>query len=98
MKEGVKMMSEDKDFVLLDVRRPDEFAKGHIPGAVLLTNETMTEEKAAAVIKNKDQKIYVYCYAGRRSKIALQKLDEYGYTNIIEIGGITDYTGELEVS
>ncbi len=96
MAEGLAMMKGEADFVLLDVRRLDEYAAGHIPGAVLLTNETMTEESASGIIKNKDQKIYCYCRSGRRSKIACKKLADWGYKNIIEIGGILDYSGTLE--
>ena len=70
MAEGIKLMSKDSDFILLDVRRPDEFAAGHIPGAVQLTNESMTKENTAEVLSDKTQKIYVYCRSGRRSKEA----------------------------
>jgi len=47
-------------FILLDVRRPDEFASGHIPGAVLFTNELMTKEDAEKLLPNKNQRIFVY--------------------------------------
>ncbi|MCR4579719.1 MAG: rhodanese-like domain-containing protein [Treponema sp.] len=96
MTDGLELMKEDKDFILLDVRRKDEYNAGHIPGAILLTNETMTEEKALEVLPDKNQTIYVYCRSGRRSKLASQKLADYGYTKVIEIGGILDYSGEKE--
>ena len=96
MEEGLKMMTESSDFTLLDVRRPDEFASGHIPGAVLFTNELMTKADAEKLLPNKNQRIYVYCRSGRRSKEASQKLVDYGYSNVIEIGGILDYSGVIE--
>ncbi len=96
MDEGLKMMAESSDFILLDVRRSDEFASGHIPGAVLFTNELMTKEDAEKLLPNKNQRIFVYCRSGRRSKEASQKLVDYGYSNVIEIGGILDYEGEIE--
>lgn len=96
MDEGLKMLSESENAILLDVRRPDEYQAGHIPGAVLLTNETMTAEKAEGIIPSKTAKIFVYCRSGRRSKIASQKLAGYGYVNVVEIGGILDYSGTLE--
>lgn len=96
MAEGIKRMEKDSDFILLDVRRPDEFAAGHIPGAVLLVNENMTKENTAEVLQNKSQRIYVYCRSGRRSKLASQKLVDWGYSNVIEVGGIIDYTGPIE--
>lgn len=96
MTEGLKMMETEKDFILLDVRRYDEYSSGHIPNAILLTNETITKEKTSALLKDKNQKIFVYCRSGRRSKEASQKLADYGYTKVIEIGGILDYKGNLE--
>ena len=96
MDEGLKMMADSRDYILLDVRRPDEFASSHIPGAVLFTNELMTKADAEKLLPNKSQRIYVYCRSGRRSKEASQKLVDYGYSNVIEIGGILDYKGEIE--
>ena len=96
MDEGLALMEKTSDYVLLDVRRPDEFASGHIPGAVLFTNELMTLEDAEKLLPNKNQRIFVYCRSGRRSKEASQKLVDYGYSNVIEIGGILDYSGVIE--
>ena len=96
MDEGLKMMADSRDFILLDVRRPDEFASGHIPGAILFTNELMTKADAEKLLPNKEQRIFVYCRSGRRSKEASQKLVDYGYSNVIEIGGILDYSGVIE--
>ena len=96
MDEGLKMMADSSDFILLDVRRSDEFSSGHIPGAVLFTNELMTKADAEKLLPNKNQRIFVYCRSGRRSKEASQKLVDYGYSNVIEIGGILDYEGEIE--
>lgn len=96
MDEGLKMMADSSDFILLDVRRSDEFASGHIPGAVLFTNELMTKADAEKLLQNKEQRIFVYCRSGRRSKEASQKLVDYGYSNVIEIGGILDYSGVIE--
>ena len=96
MDEGLKMMAESSNFTLLDVRRSDEFASGHIPGAVLFTNELMTKADAEKLLPNKEQQIFVYCRSGRRSKEASQKLVDYGYSDVVEIGGILDYKGDIE--
>lgn len=96
MDEGLKLMASDRDFVLLDVRTPEEFSSGHIPGALQLTNETFTKEDAENLLKNKGQTIYVYCRSGRRSKQASKKLIDFGYVNVIEIGEIIEYAGPLE--
>ena len=87
--------AEEKHYIILDVRRPDEFADGHIPGAINIANETIGTE-APAELPDKDQVIYVYCRSGNRSKQAAEKLVALGYSNIIEFGGIIDWTGEIE--
>lgn len=95
MSEGLKRMESDEDYILLDVRRADEFESGHIPGAVNLPNEMIGTEEIPS-LPDKMQTIYIYCRSGNRSKQAADKLLALGYTNIIEFGGIIDYTGELE--
>ena len=95
MDEAVKMMRDEKDYIILDVRRPDEFAEGHIPGAINVPNEEIGATEIAE-LPNKSQLILVYCRSGRRSKEASEKLVRLGYTNIVEFGGIQDYEGEIE--
>ena len=85
----------DGSYIILDVRRADEFAEGHIPGAINVANESIGEE-APEELQDKEQLIYVYCRSGNRSKQAAKKLAALGYTNIVEFGGIMDWTGEIE--
>ncbi|MBO7123841.1 MAG: rhodanese-like domain-containing protein [Treponema sp.] len=94
--EGIEMAKGNPKAVIVDVRRDDEYKAGHIPGALLLTLEKITKESAAKVLPDKSQMIFIYCRSGRRSKIAANKLLELGYTNLIEFGGILDYTGPVE--
>lgn len=96
MSEGIEIAKNNPDAIIVDVRHDDEYKAGHIPGAVLLTMETITEETAAKVLPDKNQMILIYCRSGRRSKIATQTLLELGYTNLIEFGGILDYKGKVE--
>ena len=95
MDEAVKIMKDEKDYIILDVRRPDEFAEGHIPGAINVPNEEIGTEEIPE-LPDKSQLILVYCRSGRRSKEASEKLVKLGYTNIVEFGGIQDYEGEIE--
>ena len=95
MSEGIERMAADEDFILLDVRRADEFAAGHIPGAVNLPNEKIGTEEIPS-LPDKNRTIYIYCRSGNRSKQAADKLLALGYTSLIEFGGILDYSGELE--
>ena len=86
MAEGLEIAKNNPDAIIVDVRRDDEYKAGHIPGAVLLTMETITAETAAKVLPDKNQMILIYCRSGRRSKIAAQTLLDLGYTNLIEFG------------
>ncbi len=96
MEQGLKLMAQKEGAILVDVRRPDEYSAGHIPGAVQMTNETMSQEEVENLLTNKGQYIFVYCRSGRRSKEAAKKLVSWGYKQVYEIGGILDYCGQLE--
>lgn len=95
MEEAKVVFETQGNYIILDVRREDEFATGHIPGAINIANEDIGTEMPAG-LQDKDQIIYVYCRSGNRSKQASNKLVAMGYTNIIEFGGILDWTGEIE--
>lgn len=75
--------------VLIDVRTYDEFKVNHLAGAINLDYETIdktVEEK----VSDKDTKIIVYCRSGRRSAIAKSTLESLGYTNVFDLGGISN--------
>ena len=94
VEEAVDMMSQETGYIILDVRRPDEFAAGHIPNAVNVANESIGTDEIPS-LPDKNQLIMVYCRSGRRSKEAAEKLVKLGYKNIVEFGGILDWTGEI---
>ena len=94
MDEAVTMMEQETGYIILDVRRADEFAAGHIPGAINVANESIGTDEIPE-LPDKDQLIMVYCRSGRRSKEASEKLVKLGYTNIVEFGGILDWKGEI---
>ena len=93
MEEAVAIMETEEGYIILDVRTPEEFAAGHIPGAVNLPNEAIGSEEIA-LLPDKGQHILVYCRSGNRSKQASEKLAALGYGNITEFGGILDWPGE----
>ena len=95
MEDAKQIFQEKGDYLIVDVRRADEFAEGHIPGAINIANEDILSAEPAE-LPDKDQVIYVYCRSGNRSKQASAKLAAMGYTNIVECGGILDWTGEVE--
>ena len=93
--DAAKMMAETSGYIILDVRRNDEFAAGHIPNAINVPNESIGNSEIPE-LPDKNQLIFVYCRSGRRSKEAAEKLVALGYTNIVEFGGILDWKGEIE--
>ena len=88
--EAKQLMDTEEDYVILDVRTEEEFAEGHINGAILIPDYEIAE-KAESILKNKDQLVLVYCRSGRRSKLAAEELASLGYTNVKEFGGIIDW-------
>ena len=94
MEEAIKIMESEQDFMILDVRTPEEFSERHIPGAINVANETIGTELVPE-LPDKSQMILVYCRSGNRSKQAAQKLADLGYTSIMEFGGINDWPGDV---
>ena len=92
--EAKEMMEKDDGHVILDVRREDEYAAGHISGAICIPNETIYKDRPEE-LPDLDQVILVYCRSGNRSKRAARMLYEMGYTQVYEFGGIIDWTGEI---
>ena len=93
MEEAVTMMQEESGYIILDVRTAEEYSEKHIPGAINIPNETIGADDIPE-LPDKDQLILIYCRSGNRSKQAADKLVKLGYTNIVEFGGINDWTGE----
>ena len=92
--DAMQMMTKNDGHIILDVRRPDEYSRGHIPGAILIPNETIGSTPPEE-LKDLNQIILVYCRSGNRSKQAAAKLAAMGYTQIYEFGGINTWTGAI---
>ena len=92
--QGVKEYSTTDGAVLLDVRTPDEYRQGHIPGSKNVPLQSIS--KVAGVIDNKSTSIFVHCLSGARSRQAAAILKQMGYTNVKNIGGISAYAGKVE--
>ena len=74
------------DAVLIDVRTPEEFAQGSLPGARQIEFDQIAGQ-IAAVAPDKSKPVILYCRSGRRSGIALKTLNDLGYHNVINAGG-----------
>lgn len=93
--EVKKIMDSDSNALIVDVRREDEYASGHIPGAVCIPNETI-EETVGELLPDRNRLILLYCRSGNRSKQAAEKLCKLGYTNVKEFGGILSWEYGVE--
>ena len=81
-----RMDKKDTNLVLLDVRTPEEFASGHIPGAVNIPHDQLPNRLAElAGAKNKD--VVVYCRSGRRSALAQETLNAQGFKSVLHLEG-----------
>lgn len=95
--EMLAVLQSDAPIVVVDVRRSEEYAQGHLAGALLLPNENISDAPLLS-LPVKDAAIYLYCRTGVRSAQAAQKLVNLGYTNVHNmLGGITAWQGEVEV-
>ena len=93
--EAAEIIAKDKTILLLDVRTPEEYEKKHIPNAVLLPIDEIKKGNLSP-LTDKNQKILIYCWTGRRAENAAAILVDSGYTNVFEFGGLVDWTGALE--
>ena len=78
-----------KNAILLDVRSPEEYAEGHLQGAVNIPHDRIGAE-IAAVVPDKSAQVILYCRSGRRANTALETLRAMGYTNVSNYGGLED--------
>lgn len=72
---------------LVDVRTPQEFATGHIPGAINIPVQDL--ERRMAELEGKDRPIVVYCRSGNRSSSAARLLESAGYAEVRDLGAMT---------
>lgn len=75
--------------VWIDVRTAEEFAAGHVPGAINIPHERIASGITRLEL-DKNQPIYLYCRSGRRAGIAMDDLRELGYRQVENIGGLED--------
>jgi rhodanese-related sulfurtransferase len=85
------LLARDASVLLVDVRTEGEFAAGHIKGASLLPYDAIDAASAAALIKDKNRQVLVYCRSGHRSGIAAKTLAQLGYGRVLDLGGIIQW-------
>ncbi|MCL2592049.1 MAG: rhodanese-like domain-containing protein [Defluviitaleaceae bacterium] len=90
-----EIINTHPDAIIVDVRTRQEFNTERIPGAILLTQSSISEH-AETVLPDKDALILVYCQSGNRSRSAVRLLVSMGYTNILDFGGIRSWPYETD--
>ncbi|HVN42994.1 MAG TPA: rhodanese-like domain-containing protein [Steroidobacteraceae bacterium] len=77
----------DAELFLLDVRSPEEFAAGHVPGAVNIPHDQLLKRLADVP---KDADVVLYCRSGHRSALAAEVLLAHGYQRLAHLEGDMD--------
>src|SRR5215218_212903 len=78
-------------YAIVDVRERDEWAEGHIPGAVHIPRGNL-ESRIEAAVPDRSTPVVVYCSSGNRSAFAAKSLEELGYEEVVSLaGGFTDW-------
>jgi rhodanese-related sulfurtransferase len=98
--EGLEDMKIYKNAVLVDVRTPEEYAEGHVPGAINLEAGLCGRKNRAyveSVLPDKTAHVCMYCYSGARSGMAAAFLRQMGYDRAENIGGYEGYEGPVEI-
>ncbi len=92
MAEALDRVGKGENVVLLDVRTPEEYAAGNLPGSLLLPVDAaeVFGPQVAALIPDKNATVFVYCRSGRRSQNAAEIMARMGYRAVYNIGGMND--------
>ena len=92
--QGVEEYRAVPQAILLDVRTPEEYGGGHVPGSRNLPLQQI--EKITSIAEKKETPLFVYCHSGARSRQAAGLLSRMGFQNVKNIGGMAAYTGKVE--
>ncbi|NSL56030.1 rhodanese-like domain-containing protein [Uliginosibacterium aquaticum] len=80
--------------VLIDVRTPEEYAAGHLEGALNIDHQLIGQRIGMAGV-SKDDEVQLYCRSGRRSALAVQTLGSLGYRKLIDLGSMETARAKL---
>jgi adenylyltransferase/sulfurtransferase len=84
--EAHERLESSDGSIFVDVREPDEWEEGHVPGAVY-TGRGRLEQRIEGLVPDKSTPLVVYCSAGSRSAFAAKVLEELGYLNVVNVSG-----------
>ena len=92
--QGFEDYKATPDALLVDVRTPQEYREGHVPGSKNITLQVIDNIKT--VFTHTNTTLFVYLHSGARSSQATAMLGKMGYTNVKNIGGIASYKGKVD--
>ena len=90
LSEGLEQYRNTSGAVLLDVRTPEEYRDGHLPGA-----KNLPLDRLDTIAEPSGSPLFVYCRSGARSAQARARLAREGYS-VTDLGGLLGYRGPLE--
>lgn len=93
--QEAKIMMEEQKVMVVDVREPDEYAEGHVPGAILIPLGTIGNGRPEN-LPDINVPILTYCRSGARSAKAASRLAALGYKHVYNFGGILNWPYETE--
>lgn len=76
----------DASLVIVDVRTAEEFAQGHVPGAINIPHDKVAD-RIQELMGAKSKDVVVYCRSGRRSGMAAETLQAHGFTSLLQLEG-----------
>ncbi|MEO7683491.1 MAG: rhodanese-like domain-containing protein, partial [Gemmatimonadaceae bacterium] len=96
--EAMRMREQDPSIVYLDVREPNEWNLGRIPGSLFIARGNLESRVEATIPREK--KIIIYCARGNRSALAADTMQQMGYEDVASMSqgfiGWVDAEGEVE--
>jgi phage shock protein E len=81
-----RLERKDRAVIVLDVRTPEEFAAGHVPGARNVSHDQL-EDRVGELRDLRDQDVILYCRSGRRTALAADVLRKAGFTRLLHLDG-----------
>ena len=89
--EAHERLESSDGSLFVDVREPDEWDEGHIPGAIY-TGRGRLESRIEGLVPDKSRPLVVYCSVGHRSAFSTKVLEDLGYVSVVNLaGGFTDW-------
>ena len=79
-------MASERPPVILDVRMPNEYAAGHVPGAINVPHKALPD-RLAELMGFQDREVVLYCERGKRSRMATTVLREAGFSSVWHLQG-----------